>query len=172
MSGMGFWTDARVEKLRGLLAEGCSASMAAEEIGCTRNAVIGIAARRKIAFAGAATGSLRDRMQRVRTRRGPGKASAVCKQRLPPAAAAPQPAALAPVEPLFVKSLWLSPQGPVKLPDFLRAGDCRYPFGDVLQEDFGFCGAARREGSPYCAGHHRLCYVPRAPARRFGRLAA
>ncbi len=39
----------------------------------------------------------------------------------------------------------------------LRAGDCRWPYGDG---ELRFCGRRAREGRPYCAGHHGLAYVP------------
>lgn len=38
----------------------------------------------------------------------------------------------------------------------LRATNCRYPQGD---QQFTFCGQPLREGSSYCAAHHRLCYI-------------
>ena len=171
MSRTDFWTEQRVELLRELLAEGASASMAAAEIGCSRNAVIGVAARRKIAFVAAV-----DRPARVQPARAPKRAPlAVMAASVSPGEgeqAREGGKAAAGIEPPFDRDLWRVPQGPVKRQAFLLARDCRFPFGDVGDEDFGFCGAEQRAGSVYCAGHHRLCYTPRAPARALERRAA
>jgi GcrA cell cycle regulator len=37
---------------------------------------------------------------------------------------------------------------------------CRFPIGDPLKPDFGFCGKDRVPGKPYCAGHCRRAYAP------------
>ncbi len=34
---------------------------------------------------------------------------------------------------------------------------CRWPIGEVADEDFSFCGAVRLRGA-YCATHRRLAY--------------
>jgi len=39
--GADFWTEAKVERLAGLVAAGGSAAKIAEALGCSRNAVIG-----------------------------------------------------------------------------------------------------------------------------------
>lgn len=46
-----------------------------------------------------------------------------------------------------------------------RPKTCQYPHGDVGEPGFHFCGAAVREGSSYCDGHHDLCHEkhPRKP---------
>ena len=51
------------------------------------------------------------------------------------------------------------PPSVVLFPD---RGHCVYPIGDPGDDGFHFCGAAIRDGSPYCADHHRICYQ-RAP---------
>lgn len=38
----------------------------------------------------------------------------------------------------------------------LTEGDCRYPQGNT---EISFCGQPKLEASPYCAAHHRLCYI-------------
>lgn len=38
----------------------------------------------------------------------------------------------------------------------LTATNCRYPHGD---QQYTFCGQPVRDGSSYCAAHHRLCYI-------------
>jgi hypothetical protein len=44
---------------------------------------------------------------------------------------------------------------------------CRYLVRGSLRQ----CGRAQRAGSPYCAEHHRLCYLPRGSAAERLRLA-
>jgi GcrA cell cycle regulator len=45
----------------------------------------------------------------------------------------------------------------VKLAD-LKRGECRFPFGDPREDNFGFCGAPRLPGYPYCSTHCELAY--------------
>ena len=60
----------------------------------------------------------------------------------------------------FIRQIVERPASVVSLFD-LRHGDCRWPFGDPGDDDFGFCGQrVEREGSPYCACHRRIAYVP------------
>ena len=40
----------------------------------------------------------------------------------------------------------------------LTESSCHYPIGDPREDDFGFCGAVKRQGSPYCEHHHKLAY--------------
>lgn len=40
----------------------------------------------------------------------------------------------------------------------LADASCRWPVGEVAEEGFGFCGAARCRGA-YCADHRRLAYA-------------
>lgn len=47
--------------------------------------------------------------------------------------------------------------GTMQLMD-LDARACRYPFGDVREKNFGFCGMTQEEGSPYCSDHKKLCH--------------
>lgn len=35
---------------------------------------------------------------------------------------------------------------------------CKWPHGDPLTPDFGFCGQLPQSGSPYCPNHHRRAY--------------
>jgi GcrA cell cycle regulator len=41
--------------------------------------------------------------------------------------------------------------------DALAGNDCRFPVGDPLKPEFGFCGHPRERGA-YCAGHAALAY--------------
>ena len=35
---------------------------------------------------------------------------------------------------------------------------CKWPHGDPLEPNFGFCGAPSQGGSPYCPVHHQRAY--------------
>lgn len=37
---------------------------------------------------------------------------------------------------------------------------CHWPIGEVRAADFHYCGAQTREGSAYCAHHHKKVYRP------------
>ena len=47
---------------------------------------------------------------------------------------------------------------PTTLAD-LTKNVCHFPIGHVGQEGFHFCGA-ETQSQPYCAAHHKLCYLP------------
>lgn len=39
---------------------------------------------------------------------------------------------------------------------------CRYIMGDPKdRDDWRYCQADQKEGSPYCPDHHARCYLPR-----------
>lgn len=40
---------------------------------------------------------------------------------------------------------------------------CRYPHGDGVP--YAFCGQPVRDGSPYCAHHHAIVYIPASNRR-------
>lgn len=45
----------------------------------------------------------------------------------------------------------------------LQPHQCRWPVGDTLSPDFGFCGEGRIEGKAYCPVHDKRAYVPLKP---------
>lgn len=47
----------------------------------------------------------------------------------------------------------------------LGANNCRWPISTPGADDFRFCGNVQVEGLPYCPGHSRLAYRPRAYQR-------
>lgn len=47
----------------------------------------------------------------------------------------------------------------------LKHGDCKFPLGDPRNPDFGFCGAKRHAGLPYCEYHAGLAYRTAGPPR-------
>lgn len=47
--------------------------------------------------------------------------------------------------------------------DDLTFRSCRWPYGDVGEDDFRYCGQPREAGcGSYCAAHHGLAYRPRS----------
>lgn len=165
-------SDERAELVRQGVEKGLSSTQIAEWIGgCSRNAVIGIAHRRKIKL----TRSLD--VEAIRDRRAASLAKKERKpdDRLPPPprvetkreAKAPAPDRLK-VERMPVLR---PPDRPVSysVPVLrniplteLTAVMCKWPTGDPrLDAGFGFCGNDRMPGdSPYCGYHSRLAYQP------------
>lgn len=48
----------------------------------------------------------------------------------------------------------------------LERGQCKWPKGDPISEDFEFCGHKALTDMPYCAHHSRIAYSPAADRRR------
>lgn len=53
----------------------------------------------------------------------------------------------------------------VRLED-LGNDDCKYPIGDPQAPAFGFCGAPKADGRPYCQPHCAIAYTPQSAAKR------
>lgn len=47
---------------------------------------------------------------------------------------------------------------------------CRWPYGEVGQKDFGFCGHKKDTSVPYCPYHQRAAHAER-PLRKIARAA-
>jgi hypothetical protein len=45
----------------------------------------------------------------------------------------------------------------------LLPGDCRWPFGDPLGQDFHFCGKRKTDGHPYCDFHMERAFQAARP---------
>lgn len=161
------WTDAAIDELRRLRADGLSFSACAEAMQrrfgapVSRNACIGKAGRLGV----------------------PGNKQSVAQRREPPrrrvptvrnfVRSLPTRPARAP-ESAFGEATELPPdQSPfaVRLLD-LTEYHCRWPLGDPRAPDFMFCGAPPRNGLPYCMRHCQLAYQPpqeRRPQNERGR---
>lgn len=50
-----------------------------------------------------------------------------------------------------------------KTVETLQPGDCRWPIGDPLHQDFHFCGKHKAEGDPYCEVHMRRGFQAQRP---------
>jgi GcrA cell cycle regulator len=171
------WTAERIAVLTRLWAEGFSASLIGEQIGVTRNAVIGKAHRLELP----PSKFPKTQQSKPRAERQP---------RQPRSLKAP----MVPVEnyesvrvvrangnsdtmklihsiktdQFIPRCVEIEPRH-LTLID-LEPNDCRYPYGyDVVT----FCGHPKLAGSSYCVPHHHLCKeAPRVPIRRFVGSAA
>jgi GcrA cell cycle regulator len=154
------WTTERVEQLRGFVTAGLTCSQIANEIGVTRNSVIG-----KIHRLGLSTGGR------------PGRRPAALAQRMGTAPAQvrrPQTRigrifsaiAAAPNVVPFPATIEVPGGESGQRCSLLElaGGRCRWPLGDPGKADFGFCGHDAIAGFSYCAGHARLAY--RLPSGR------
>src|SRR5262245_30193269 len=120
------WTDERVALLKKLWVEGKTAAEIANALGdVTRNAVIGKAHRLKLS----------------------NRVSPIQQNKKPVVVANKQP-----VERKIVRVVVDENRKRVAMMD-LKPRECRWPFGDPREENFGFCGCSAVAGLPYCPEH-------------------
>lgn len=156
------WTDTQVEVLKTKWAAGMSASDIAAQFGggLTRSAVLGKVHRLKL--------KQREKMVPAKARMvvQPAVAKArggirykigVARQNGLHGAEAME-AVLGKPEPLALGDAIPAAGGLVRL-ETLGQHDCRWPFGDPLTKDFGFCGDHVAEGEVYCHAHCRKAYL-------------
>lgn len=141
------WTDERVELLKSRFAAGLSCRDIANDIGVSRNAVIGKLSRLNLT---------REKSGEIRrpARRDDAKATrprSVPRQQfqmLRKLYAEDRPA-----------SETVHSEHRCSLLE-LSAEKCRWPIDTPGTADFCFCGNSPLKGLPYCAGHTRLAYRP------------
>lgn len=158
-------TDDEKQLIRKLWGEGLSDAQIAPRLATlrgrdvTRNVVIGIRNRLGIVRDGRAPRQNRG----ANAKRAAGGAS----KRRPRSPFANLRAAFryAAAEPLPLADV---PTGPLVALDDLEEHSCRWPFGDPKQGPFGFCGARKVTGLPYCEPHARRAYE--SPAQRAARI--
>jgi GcrA cell cycle regulator len=141
------WTAERIELLKSRFEAGLTCREIADDIGVSRNAVIGKLARLNLSREGAERFPGRREIPRAplpRSERPRGRPSQ--RQILQ---------ALQPVEEV--------PEAPIcgehrcSLLE-LSEETCRWPISDLGGADFWFCGNKPVKGVPYCAGHARMAY--------------
>lgn len=161
------WTPDIEKRVEDLWRGQNSASVIAEKInteyGCSfsRNAVIGKIHRLGLQGQGRRPSITDAAVKKREERRAPKKTAAVESYHTEP----PRPAQVA-AEVVDVEVAPPDNTSPrVSILD-IGPGTCRYPIGDPLREDFGFCGAACHVEKPYCTHHHQIAYVPIQPKKK------
>jgi GcrA cell cycle regulator len=144
------WTTERVELLKTHFDAGLSCREIANEIGVSRNAVIG-----KLSRLGLTRGEFNAEPRLPKKRERSGKSVPRLQyQMLRTVYENGEPVLSATVVSEHRCSLFeLSKQR------------CRWPISTPGAEDFCFCGNTPLEGAPYCAGHTRLAYRSGSRAR-------
>jgi GcrA cell cycle regulator len=143
------WTAERVELLKIHFAAGLSCREIADDIGVSRNAVIG-------------------KLSRLNLTRE--KAGAAQRPARTDAANGPRPRSVPRLQYPLRQKLYAEPQAAANdepihnahrcsLLD-LSEERCRWPISTPGAADFCFCGNPPIKGLPYCAGHTRLAYRP------------
>jgi GcrA cell cycle regulator len=146
----GTWTTERVEMLRNYVNAGLTCWQIAQEIGVTRNAVIGKLNRLGLKGPQAA------RLRGPRSMQ-PRPSRAFSQRQILHTIYADTPFAAEATEPAIVST------NPCTLIE-LTGCTCRWPLGDADAKDFSFCGNPVVASFPYCAGHVRMAY--RTPSQR------
>lgn len=166
------WTEERVAELKKLWAEGHSASQIAKRLGSvTRNAVIGKVHR--LGLSGRATPSRPvkrpPRLARPKPQAMPRQTSAAAPRTNTAVAVRAEPVhthiteAEANIEPKRLSN------GDMVTVLTVKDSMCKWPIGDPADNNFGFCGHASAEGSPYCAEHARVAFQPAKKRERRAR---
>ena len=142
------WTDQRVERLKSRFAAGLTCRQIADDIGVTRNAVIGKLNRLNLTREKSGEAPRPARKEAVRGRRAK-SVPRLQYQLLQKLYAEPHVTADEPIHDEHRCSLLeLSEQS------------CRWPISTPGAADFCFCGNPPLKGLPYCASHTRLAYRP------------
>jgi GcrA cell cycle regulator len=143
------WTDERLELLKAHFKAGLTCRQIADDIGVSRNAVIGKLSRLNLTRKKSGDARHRARQDAAKERRprtGPRQQYLMLRVLY----AEPEPAADdAPIHSEHCCSLLE-----------LSEARCRWPISTPGAADFCFCGNTPVEGLPYCAGHTRMAYRP------------
>lgn len=131
------WTDERVALLKKLWGEGKTAAEIASALGgITRNAVIGKAHRLKLS----------NRLSPIQP---------APKKSMKQAANTSTPPEKKP--PTKQPQIQMPEGKGLSLAD-LNSRQCRWPYGDPREANFGFCGHTIVAGLPYCPEHGKMAY--------------
>jgi GcrA cell cycle regulator len=139
------WTTERIELLKTHFEAGLSCREIANEIGVSRNAVIGKLSRLNLT---------RDKKIEVR-RDGPKRSRPRSVPRLQYRMLRQLFAEVPPAE----DDQTIHSEQHCSLLE-LSEERCRWPISNPGEKDFCFCGNRPLDGLPYCAGHSRLAYQP------------
>jgi len=134
------WTDERLELLKSGFEAGRSCRQIADDLGITRNAVIGKLSRLGLTSGGRVTVARPRAAKTTRpTRIGQRQTLATLLAR-PPAEEAP-----------------LSTEHHCSLLE-LNEDKCRWPISHLTTSELWYCGNKPERGFSYCAGHARIAY--------------
>lgn len=145
------WTTERIELLQIHFAAGLSCREIANEIGVSRNAVIGKLSRLNL------TREKKPEIPRAGARKSRTRSVPRLQYRM--------------LRKLFADAP--APESDERIIDSerhcslleLSEERCRWPISSPGEKDFCFCGNWPLEGVPYCAGHARLAYQPASRQR-------
>lgn len=164
------WTDERVELLKKLWTEdGLTASQIAQQLGggITRNAVIGKVHR--LGLSGRAkTVSQAPRVARPKQRSTSNVQRTVTRP-VSFGSTALKIEAEVELEVVATPAVMISFPAPTnEKVNIMQLGyrTCRWPVGDPVASDFGFCGAESSGEKPYCPYHCAVAYQPSTERRR------
>jgi GcrA cell cycle regulator len=152
------WTEERVARLKNRFEAGLSCREIANDIGVSRNAVIGKLSRLNLT-----------REKTIEARR-PARKEAAAKA--PRGKVAPR------FQYQVLRAFYAEPEPEADEEAIhnghtcslleLSAEKCRWPISTPGAEDFCFCGNTPIDGLPYCPGHTRLAYRPSSRQRVAG----
>jgi GcrA cell cycle regulator len=143
------WTSERVELLKSHFAAGLSCREIANEIGVSRNAVIGKLSRLNLAREKKPE-TRKDATRRDRQRSVPRSVPRLQYRMLRTLFTEAPPAE---------SDQTIHSEQHCSLLE-LSEEKCRWPISSPGEKDFCFCGNRPLDGLPYCAGHTRLAYQP------------
>jgi GcrA cell cycle regulator len=149
------WTPERVELLKIRFVAGLSCREIANDIGVSRNAVIGKISRLNL------------RRENEPRRRAPKDDDARRRAKSVPRLQYQMLRKLYDDTEPVVDEETISSEHRCSLLE-LSEKRCRWPISTPGTEDFCFCGNPPLEGLPYCAGHTRLAYRPASRQRAMG----
>jgi GcrA cell cycle regulator len=139
------WTTDRIEALKLHFAAGLSCREIANEIGVSRNAVIGKISRLNLTRDTGVMRTGKKEQAAVKRPRGAQKLRQILLKSFPAEAEA-----VIEDEPIH--------NGHTCSLFELSKDTCRWPISTPGQADFCFCGNPPLDGMPYCAGHSRMAY--------------
>ena len=137
------WTNERIELLKSHFSAGLSCREIANEIGVSRNAVIGKLSRLDL------TREKKPEVRRASTKTSRPRSVPRLQYRI----LRKLFAEVAPVD----DGVAIHSEQHCSLLE-LSEERCRWPINSPGEEDFCFCGDRPLEGLPYCPGHSRLAY--------------
>lgn len=159
----GGWTPERIDLLKKLWQEGKSAGQCAAYLGegLTRSAVIGKVHRLKLAKRGQTSHPKPKPVPRLKSNNHGGLAFKISQARKDGLEGTDAMEAVlgkrtAPIVEEIEEGIDVT-----HLLGVMQVSDrtCRYPHGDPLLPNFGFCARTPKPSSVYCPEHHARCYV-------------